>query len=230
VVAPLAISLACAGTPQPNLPIAESSGTYQIGSPDQLEVTILPEPRIANSVMVRPDGNITVEVIGDVTAAGRSTEELAADIEQRFSTMKPGARVTVALIAGRSRSITVVGEVGRPSTIEIDRDIRLFEALGLVGGPTAFANKSEVRIVREGEDTSEILIANLDAIEGGDLTTDILVRDGDRIVVPPTALAKFGYMMTALLFPFQPLISGATQAAGVINVVDEVRYGGDFRR
>jgi polysaccharide export outer membrane protein len=156
-----------------------------IGPPDQLTVTILPEPIIERSVLVRPDGMISIDLIGDVPAAGRTPEEIAADIENRISRFKRNARVTVALEESLSAQVTVLGEVIRPVTFPLERETRVVEALGMVGGPTIFAAKSRIKVIRFQEGKSRIYRVNLNALEDGDLGTNILLQGGDLIVVLP---------------------------------------------
>ena len=91
--------------------------------------------------------------------------------------------------------------------------MRVAEALGLVGGTTNFANDDEVRVVRPGEPT-QVFRVNMDAIRGGDLSTNIQVYGGDIVYVPPTIWARFGYVVQALLFPIEPLLGIARSAAG----------------
>ena len=144
IILPLAIvvSLLLAGcSSRSGPPAAPAMQPYQTGPPDQLIITILPDPIIERSVVVRPDGMISVDLIGDVPASGRSTEEIALDIEKRISRFKRDAKVTVALAESRSSQITVLGEVAHPSTFALTRDTRVIEALGHVGGPSMFAAK-----------------------------------------------------------------------------------------
>ncbi len=194
-------------TPAGPPPNAEPGRPYRIGPPDQLTITILPAPEIQRTVTVRPDGMISIDLVGDIPAAGRTAEEVAKDIEQRISRFKRDARVTVALSQTLSTEITVLGEVGRPSTFPLARETRLVEAIGQVGGPRSFAKKSSIRIIRFVDGQTKIFEANLSAIEKGDLSTNYLLQGGDVIVVPPTTLARVGYAIQSVLFPFQPLLS-----------------------
>jgi polysaccharide biosynthesis/export protein len=196
---------ACSGSGN-SAPPGPQTLAYRVGPPDQLRITILPEPLIEREAVVRPDGMISVDLIGDVAAAGRTTEEIAADIEGRITRFKRDARVTVALFAALSSEITVLGEVGRPSTFPLSRQTRVVEALGTVGGTGVYAATSRLRLIRNTDGKVQVYTVNLSAIQKGDLRTNYLLQGGDLIYVPPGVMASIGYGLQAILFPFQQLI------------------------
>jgi len=207
---------ACTGTT--GAPPGPQSLSYRVGPPDQLRITILPEPVIEREAIVRPDGMISVDLIGDVAAAGRTTEEIASDIQTRIGRFKRDARVTVALFAALSSEITVLGEVGRPSTFPLSRQTRIVEALGTVGGATTFAAKSRIRLIRTAEGNTVVYTVNLSQIEKGDLGTNYMLQGGDLVYVPPGVMATIGYALQAALFPFHQLFGfGSNVATTVIT-------------
>ena len=191
-------------------PPAPESLPYRIGPPDKLDITILPDPTISRQVVVRPDGMISIDLVGDIPASGRTTEEVAGDIETRISRYKRDAKVTVALRASLSTEITVLGEIGGARTFPLVRDTRLIEAIGQVGGASRYADKSRVRIIRLVDGNTQLLYANLEAIEQGDLSTNYLLQGGDVIVVPATGMAKAGYAIESVLVPIQKLLGFGT--------------------
>jgi len=207
-------ALACVHSPNPAPDVKYMD--YLIGPPDRLTVTILPDPPVVEKVVVRPDGMITIQLIGDVPAGGKTTDQVAVDIQNRIGRFKRGALVTVALAEAESPVISVFGEVRNPTTFALTRQMRISEALGTVGGPTLFANSDEVQLVRPGS-PPRLLMVDLDAIRDGDLRTNIQVYGGDIVYVPPTALASVGYFFQQLLFPFTPFFGAAGIAAGVAN-------------
>ena len=144
-----ATALGCATTPAPP-PKREAISAYVVGAPDELHVTILPDPAIERDTTVRPDGMISLDLIGDVPAAGRSVSQIAADVEQRIARFKRGAAVTVSLKAAHSNAITVLGEVRNPQSFPLFKDTRVVEAIGHVGGPifTASTGKRARRAQR----------------------------------------------------------------------------------
>ena len=184
---------------------------YVVGAPDVLLVTVLPEPEISREVRVRPDGMISIDLIGDVQAAGRTPFEIAAAIQQEIGRFKRDASVNVMVVESPSQFVTVYGEVVRPGTFPLDTDTRLSEAIGRVGGARPFASLNSVRVIRTVGNKTEVIPIRLSDISEGNLSTNIAIRKGDLIIVPPTLLAKIGYAVQMVLFPFQPFISiGAT--------------------
>jgi polysaccharide export outer membrane protein len=175
-------------------------------------VSILPEPVIERDVVVRPDGRISVDLIGDVLASGKTTDEIAADIRDRISRFKRDAVVTVSVSAARSSTVTVFGQVVRPGSVILDRETRLAEAIGSTGGTNIFASNGRIRVVRHDRTGSKVLYVNLRDIQYGDQSTNYMLQDGDIVVVPPNAIARIGFALQNLLFPFQQVLSAGSGA------------------
>ncbi len=195
-------------------PPVRSYENYRVGAPDRLSVSILPDPVITRDVVVRPDGMISVDLIGDVPASGRTVDEIARDVEKRVARFKRGASATVAVVEARSTAITILGEVRSNQTFPLLKETRVIEAIGMAGGTAPFASLGNVRVIRSQGGETSVIGVDLKAIQRGDLATNLMLIPGDVIYVPPTLLARFGYGVQALLFPFQPLMGIATSAAG----------------
>lgn len=212
-----ALSVGCASyTPAP--PPPAGADAYLVGAPDQLAVTVLPEPAIVENAVVRPDGEITIQLIGDVQAAGRTPNEIAEEIEQRIGRFKRGARATVAVVSAQSTAVTVLGEVRAPSAFPLLKQTRVAEAIGATGGTTIFANLDEIRVLRSSGSDVRVIPVNLAAIRDGDLATNIVLAQGDIVYVPPSIFAKIGYAVQAVLFPIQPALGIANSTAGAAIV------------
>jgi polysaccharide export outer membrane protein len=208
----LVFALGCATQAPPPLPAVLPS--YVVGAPDALAIQVLPEPVMEYGVTVRPDGRITIPLVGDVTAGGRTLAEISADIEERMSRFKKGASVTVSLIAAASTDITVLGEVNGQVSFPLVKATRIIEVIGQVGGTSHLAALGRVRIIRvEGQDTV-VHKVDVGAIRNGDQSTNMLMKPGDIVYVPPTYLASLGYLIQQLLFPFQPVIGVARTVGG----------------
>jgi polysaccharide export outer membrane protein len=190
-------------------PAVEAPSSYRVGAPDALMITILPEPVIAASVMVRPDGMITVPLIGDLPARNRTIPEIAADIEQRIARFKRDPNVSVSLSGALSPEIVVLGEVRRQGAFPLVKETRALEAIGLVGGTSEFGWDSRIRVIRSTDGVVKIMRVNLSAIRKGNLSTNLMLEPGDFVYVPPTPWAWFGHAMNALLYPFSPVMGFA---------------------
>jgi polysaccharide export outer membrane protein len=216
LLAGLFLLAGCAGTTGP--PAAAAAQPYQVGPPDQLVVTILPDPIIEREVVVRPDGMISIDLIGDLAAAGRTTEEIASEIEKRIARFKRNAKVTVALAQSLSAQVTVLGEVRSPSTFPLERDTRVVEAIGMVGGPSIFAAKSRIKVIRHQDGRTRVYRVNLSAMENGNLRSNILLVGGDVVYVPPTVSATIGNFLRGIFYPLQQILGlGAGGATTVIT-------------
>lgn len=211
------MATACASTLKP-LPEGSATfgGPYHVGPPDQLLVNIQPEPVIDRTVVVRPDGKISIDLVGDVAAAGRTAEEIAADIQERIGKFKRDATVTVSVTTAASVAITVLGEVRNPTVFPLTRETRVVEAIGQVGGPSLFASSSGIRVIRTGDSGTEVYDVDLGAITDGDLSTNVLLRGGDIVYIEPTIFAKVGYAIGQVFFPIQQLMGGGGSIASTI--------------
>ena len=198
-------------------PRADAFEPYRVGAPDRMRIVVLPEPLIQEEVVVRPDGMISFQLVGDVPAGGRTLMEISNDIEQRISRFKRGANVTVTLMSAESTAITLLGQVRSPQAFPLVKETRVAEAISKVGGPNLFAKKNDIRVIRSGGGETAIYNVDLDAIQAGDLRTNVLLSPGDIVYVPATVWARVGFAINALLFPIQPLLGVATGVAA--NVI-----------
>jgi polysaccharide biosynthesis/export protein len=224
--ATVALLGACASTGAPPPPPLPTAQPYRVGPPDQLEIHVLPEPVIERTVVVRPDGMISIDLVGDIPASGRTTEEIAGDIKRRIQRFKRDASVTVSLRQSLSTEITVLGEVSRPATFPLTRETRVVEAIGLVGGPRLFAAKTRIRVIRFEDGQTRVYQTDLRAIERGDLSSNYLLVPGDIVVVPPTRVASVGYTLSALFFPINQLFGTGARATTTVMTGGASRAAG----
>ncbi len=213
----LTLATACTTQPAPP-PVRPTESTYRVGPPDQLLVTILPDPEIERNAVVRPDGRISIDLIGDVQASGRTVEQIAGEIQKRVTRFKRDAHVTVSVVASQSLAVTVLGEVRNPGTFPLTSETRVSQAVGLRGGTTMFGSKNKVRLIRTNGESTQMFIINLSKIENGDLSSNMVMRGGDMLIVPPNILARIGYGMQVLLFPFQPVLGTAGNVWSVSRI------------
>jgi polysaccharide biosynthesis/export protein len=155
--------------------------TYVIGAEDILNITVWKEPELSRPKGVRPDGKITLPIIGDIQAAGLTPERLAAQLKQALSQGINNPDVTVEVIQVNSKRYTVTGGVNRPGMYPLVMATRVFEALNGAGGFREFANKKDILIMRA---NGEILHFNYnDYLKGKKRDNNILLENGDTIVV-----------------------------------------------
>ena len=197
------VAVGCASGPKgSDQPLGTEA--YRIGPSDKLTINVLPEPAMnIEEIPVRPDGKVSIDLIGDVPAAGRTTDEVAADIAQKISAYRESPSVSVQVISPASNTISVIGEVKTPGSFGLERDVRVSEAVALAGGQTEFGATSRVRVVRRDASGTALSLVNLDHIKAGDGSTDMLLRKGDLVVVPAAYPVVAGYEIRKFLYPLE---------------------------
>ena len=155
---------------------------YTIGLGDTLRVAVWKEPELTLDVTVRPDGMITMPLLGDVEAAGRSPGQLAGRLTEELDRLVEHPRVTVSITQANSARIYVVGQMLRPGEFPLTGHMTVLKALALAGGFKEFARPDSIVIVRE--DQTVIPFNYKRVAEGKDVSQNILLAAGDTIVVP----------------------------------------------
>ena len=155
---------------------------YTIGLGDTLRVAVWKEPELTLDVTVRPDGMITMPLLGDVEAAGRSPGQLANTLAAQLQQLVENPRVTVSVTQTTSARIYVVGQMLRPGEFPLSGRMTVLKALALAGGFKEFARPDSIVIVRE--DQTVIPFNYKRVAEGKDMSQNILLAAGDTIVVP----------------------------------------------
>jgi polysaccharide export outer membrane protein len=179
--------LACShGAPPPPEPGPMDRAEYVIGPADVLRIQVWRNPELSVDVPVRPDGKISVPLVNDVQAAGLTTNELRDVLAQGLSEFVAAPDVTVIVNQINSKSVHVVGEVGRPTAIQLVADMRALEVIALAGGFTPYADKSDIRILRPNPDGSVVEYRfNYNAfLKGKRPESNLRLQPGDTIVVP----------------------------------------------
>ena len=126
---------------------------YVIGPGDILQVFVWKEPEVSREVRVRTDGKMTIPLLGDVTAAGSTTQALASDLGKQLGRYLTTPKVTVSLMASSSLRFFVVGEVNKPGEFVLVGRVTVLEALALAGGFKEEAKKDKIVIVRRDPST-----------------------------------------------------------------------------
>ena len=160
---------------------------YLIGPSDVLRVTVWKNPDLSGDTTVRPDGVITLPLMGDFRAAGRTAEQLRAEIRTRLGTFvkDESAFVTVAVTAINSYRVTVSGNVEHPGTFSVNHFITVAEALMLAGGANKFAAPEDAILIRVGEQgTRRIPVDCVAILSGGHPEQNLTIITGDTIFVP----------------------------------------------
>jgi len=173
-----------AGTvPQPTASNVASS-EYVIGASDVLTVTVWKEPTLSGQILVRPDGMISVALLGDVQASGLTPLELANQISQKLKKYYQDPKVSVVVAQIHSKLVFLIGEVNKKGPVEMTSGMTLLEAISSANGLTDFANAKKIYVLRK-QDKGQIRIPihYKEALKG-DSNFNLALRPGDTIVVP----------------------------------------------
>jgi len=163
----------------------KSDFRYTIGPMDVLEVHVWKEPDFSRTLLVRPDGQITMPLIGDIHASGMSTLALKNLIRIKLKHFLDNPEVTVILVASNSKKFYIIGKVGAPGTYPLNYNMTVLQALSVAGGLREWADKDSIRIIRRSGGKKVILKFDYDkAISGKNLEQNILLKPNDTIVVP----------------------------------------------
>ena len=129
-------------------PVVDSEG-YRIGVADSLMVSVWQEPELSISVVVRPDGMITLPLVNDVSVVGLKTEELQGLLTEKLKPFVNTPQVTIIVQGIRSRKVYLVGKVGRQGTFDLNENKTVLELIGEAGGLGAFSKSSSIYILRQ---------------------------------------------------------------------------------
>jgi polysaccharide biosynthesis/export protein len=166
-------------------PQAGSEADYVIGPGDLLNIEVWKDPTLTRPVTVLPDGKVAYPMVGEVVAAGKTVAQLQKEIEGKLSLYVKDAVLTVEVRQVTSLQIYVLGRVRTPGRIILTSNIDVLQAMAVAGGPDQFAKLSRIRIFRrEGGKTVIIPFDYDDVIAGKNLESNILLRQGDVVVVP----------------------------------------------
>lgn len=178
------------GAPPAAMPAADD---YRIGVDDMVQVSVWRNPELGITAPVRPDGKISVPLVGDVVAGGRTPGEVAQDVQQKLGTYVLEPQVTVILTELRSHEylsrVRVTGAVRQPVSIPYRQGMTVLDAVLAAGGLTEFAAPGKSSLHRKSGDGSNSYGVQLDNIlNHGDLSTNYKVAPGDVITVPERVL------------------------------------------
>jgi polysaccharide export outer membrane protein len=155
--------------------------TYVIGAEDVLAIKVWREPDFSSNYGVRPDGKITIPLVGDLQAAGLTPQRLSDQLEQALSEYINKPDVTVTIQQVNSKKFFLTGEVYRPGEYPLVTPTRIFDALSNAGGFRDFANKKKIILIRG---TERYRFNYQDILKGKNLGQNIYLENGDTVVVP----------------------------------------------
>ena len=175
-------------TDVPAAAVSSESGEYLIGPGDELEIFVWRQPELSVEVPVRPDGRISIPLVDDIVAVGRSPSQLAAEIEASLSEYirDPQVNVIVRDFVGTfGKQIRVLGQAAEPRAIPYRERMTLMDAIIEAGGLTEYAAGNRSRVIRTVDGKSqEIKVRLSDLMNKGKIDENLLLQPGDIIIIP----------------------------------------------
>lgn len=158
---------------------------YVIGPEDVLGIVFWREPEISGDVTVRPDGRVTLPLIGELRAEGLSPDQLRAQIQTAAAKYVTDANVAVVIRQINSRKVFVTGKVTTPGTFSLAGPRTVMQVIALAGGLNEYADADNITVLRNKNGKAQSFKFNYkDVARGRKLEQNILLEPGDTVVVP----------------------------------------------
>jgi polysaccharide export outer membrane protein len=158
---------------------------YQLNPGDSILVSVWREDALQKEVRVLPDGSVTLPLAGRIEVGGLGAPEVATLIAAKLKDYLPDPNVTVVITNIEGNRAYVVGKVPKPGPVVMTGPTTVLQALSMAGGLDKFADEGAIKVVRRRGDAQEILqVVYKDLIAGRDMTTNLLLKAGDTLIVP----------------------------------------------
>jgi polysaccharide export outer membrane protein len=176
----------------PKLPAAPASAAsadynYIVGPGDSLNIIVWRNPELSMMVPVRPDGKLSTPLVDELVAQGKTSVQIARDVEQAISQFVRDPIVTVivtSFVGPYSEQIRVVGEAAKPQALPFKQKMTLLDVMIAVGGLTDFADGNAASILRVSDGGKQYAVRIKDLIKRGDITANVEMRPGDILIIP----------------------------------------------
>lgn len=172
--------------PAPSIKPAEDY-TYLIGAGDALNIIVWRNPELSMAVPVRPDGKVAAPLVEEIVAQGKTSTQLARDIESQLGKYVRDPVVTVlvtSFVGPYSEQIRVVGEAAKPQFLSYKKNMTLLDVMIAVGGLTDFAAGNRATILRTGDGGKQYSVRLKDLVKHGDVSANVEMKPGDILVIP----------------------------------------------
>lgn len=173
----------------PAAPAAAATPDYNyiVGPGDTLNISVWRNPELSMSVPVRPDGKVTMPLVDELVAQGKTSTQLAREVEQVLGKLVRDPVVTVIItsfVGPYSEQIRVVGEAAKPQALPYKQKMTLLDVMIAVGGLTDFADGNGASITRASEGDKRYSVRIKDLIKRGDISANVEMKPGDVLIIP----------------------------------------------
>jgi polysaccharide export outer membrane protein len=167
-------------------PAQKADDSYVIGPADVLAINVWKETEISRSIPVRSDGRISLPLIGDVQAGGRTPRQLQEEIARKLQSFISEPDVTVIVQESRSQKFNVLGQVGKPGSFLLTDSTTVLDAIAMAGGFKDFAKQKQIYVLRQNADGTQVRLPfnYKNVVKGKDLEQNVKLMPRDTVVVP----------------------------------------------
>lgn len=189
LVTALSVVAGCATPTHPAAPatVASDDYSYIIGAGDNLNIQVWRNPELSMSVPVRPDGKIAAPLVDEMVVQGKTSVEVAREVEKQLGKYVRDPVVTVivtSFVGPYSEQIRVVGEAAKPQFLPYKQKMTALDVMIAVGGLTDFAAGNSATILRTAEGNKQYSVRLKDLIKRGDVSANVEMRPGDILIIP----------------------------------------------
>ena len=198
VIATIVLGVGCSSRgPSPSSPFATAEARpteeYRLQSGDSLDVAFRYKPELDETVVVRPDGDISLQLVGDIEVAGKTAEGLRSDIWQRYADILQNPEVSVLVRSLVQQGLYVGGEVAMPGLVEFRHPTTVLEAITVAGGLKLSARSSRILVINDdGTERVAVSVVDLDDYRGDSAAAPLFLQPYDVVYVPKSAAARVG--------------------------------------
>ena len=158
---------------------------YLLRQGDKILISVWREETLQREVVVLPDGSVTFPLVGRVEVTGLSTPEVEQNITAKLKKYLSAPIVSVTIVGLEGHRAYVTGKVVHPGSLIINGPVTVLQAISIAGGFDKFADEGSIKLIREKPNKQEVLPVNYEAIiSGKDVSTNVLLKAGDTVVVP----------------------------------------------
>lgn len=182
---------ACAGfsSTYPAAPVSAATTGYNyiVGAGDTLNIIVWRNPELSMSVPVRPDGKVSTPLVDELIAQGKTSVEIARDVEKALSKLVRDPVVTIivtSFVGPYSEQIRVIGEAAKPQALPYKQKMTVLDVMIAVGGLTDFADGNGASITRASEGDKRYSVRLKDLIKRGDISANVEMKPGDILIIP----------------------------------------------
>jgi polysaccharide biosynthesis/export protein len=183
---------------------------YLIDAGDELEIRFFYNPELNDRVIVRPDGFISLQIVGELSVAGMTPGQLTSTLRQQYDSMIQRPEITVTVRTFAAQRVYVDGEVNRPGVVPLTGRVTVLQAIAVAGGYKETARTREAVLIRRGPSNEPLAVPiNLENIVNGkDMSQDILLLPYDIVFVPKSSITNVDSFVRQYIRNILPLDLG----------------------